>query len=157
MLLVSDTNHQYTSVIRSLVLNTIDYPGAFLGDGQPRTQRSTQFHLWSQEPLLLETPSRESNSGNNFEVSGIDSTIVNFFADQIFEKFPWVALIAYWREGRKLTVWTVMSELDRIQRRRIYRSQEELVLRFPEYLFDCYVVSAVNAIPDSFTKIRPDR
>ena len=88
-----------------------------------------------------------------YELANIDCTIANYFSDQIFERFPKIALVAYYREKGKVTIWTAMSELDRELRRKIYEVQEQTILRFPEYVFDCYVVSSVNVVPDSFTII----
>ena len=88
-----------------------------------------------------------------FEALDIDCTIASYFADQIFERFPKIALVAYYRDDGKVTIWTAMPELDRELRRNIYEVQAQTSLRFPEYLFDCYVVSSVNGIPDSFVVI----
>lgn len=117
--------------------------------------------VWQHSLFILQQDSRSALKQQStkpiFAISSIDCTIANYFADQIFERFSKVALVAYHRDKAKVTVWTVMPELDRVLRRKIYEVQEKTILGFPEYLFDFYVVSSVSVVPDSFTVIdNPD-
>lgn len=87
--------------------------------------------------------------------SDTDSTIAHFFAERIFDSYPEVERIAYWRDDNQVTIWTMMTGLDRKLRRSIYEIQDETILHFTEYKFDFYVLSAAarEAIPESFTLI----
>ena len=53
-------------------------------------------------PLTFQRDSHSDNqqqsTGLFFEALDIDCTIASYFADQIFERFPKIALVAYYRD-----------------------------------------------------------
>ena len=138
--------------VHSLISNGGDVYVDFQSD-----ERDTTPSYLCHSPLTFQQDSCLDSQWQSdelvFETLSIDCTIANYFADQIFERFPKIALVAYYREKEKVTIWTAMPELDRELRRKIYEVQEQTILRFPEYVFDCYVVSSVNVVPGSFVVI----
>lgn len=146
-ILTNSLDHQArVFAIRSLLLSS-DFPAALCQGDEERDTRSAYFYH------SIPNIQQQSNK-SSFEIIDIDCTIANYFADRIFEQFSEITLVAYWRDEEKVTIWTVMVELDRKLRREIYKVQEKAFFRFPEYMFDFYVVSSVSAIPDSFTVIK---
>lgn len=132
--------------LRSLLLSS-DFPEVLYQSDEERDTRSAYFYH------SVSNIQRQSTK-SIFEIVDVDCTIAHYFADRIFEQFSEIALVAYWRDQEKVTIWTVMTELDRKLRRKIYDVQEKAIFRFPEYKFDFYVLSSVSAIPDSFTVIK---
>jgi len=157
-MLVHDTSQKLNSVIRSLLLNNLECPNTDIFDTRGPHERiliqTSSVNLANEE---LESVSSQNDNCFSREDSDINSTIAHFFAVRIFEEFPQIVWVAFWREKEKVTFWTLMPRLDRPLRRSIYQIQEETILRFKEYKFDFYVISSVSAVPDSFTFLKNPR
>ena len=156
-ILTNTTGFQAVVAAQSLISNGGDlHVDSQSGDGETVLPYLYHSPFTFQQDLYLDH--QQQSTELVFELVNIDCTIASYFADQIFERFPQIALVAYYREEGKVTIWTAMSELDRELRRKIYEVQEQTILHFPEYVFDCYVVSSVNVVPDSFAVIHnPNR
>ena len=159
MNILTNTTAFQTQMVAALSL--ISNGGDLYVDSQSGELEIAPLHLCHPPPFPFQQDTYFDNLQHStelvFEISNIDCTIASYFADQIFEQFSKIALVAYYRDKEKVTIWTAMSELDRGLRRKIYEVQEKAILRFPEYTFDFYVVSSVSVVPESFTVIsNPD-
>lgn len=69
--------------------------------------------------------------------------IENFFAENFFA-IQEVEAVYFRDEDNTIKVWTLINELDRSIRNRIYEIEFSLMKRFPEIGFDFHVVSRNN-------------
>ncbi|MBW1956443.1 MAG: hypothetical protein JRI83_12125 [Deltaproteobacteria bacterium] len=95
--------------------------------------------LPSEESVPSKTQDQVLHEDSNTRIIAID----NFFAEKFFT-IQQVEAVFFRDDDNSIQVWTLINELDRSIRNRIYEIEFSIMKRFPEIGFDFHVMSRNN-------------